>query len=276
MGWPTDPRAAKCLLTLLDQVNQKYPGRNKASDGMIGDLSHQKEGSASDHNPWFNDSQGRGVVTAVDITHDPAHGLVIAHLAHALAKSRDNRIKYIITNRRILDSRPGFHPWTWQPYSGADAHTGHLHLSVVTSQSRYDNTRPWTALEDWFDMANKHDLEAVLREMLPDITKAVKKGIAEQLNAGPTREEIKSLVRQVVADDLKDVIGPPPHTTLTGIAQQVTQVHDLLTAPPTVTETGPGTTTSQAPGTGTTPSQAPGTGTTPSTEAANEAAVQPA
>ncbi len=275
MGWPTDPRPAKCLLTLLDQVNHKYPGRNKAADGMIGDLAHQMEGSASDHNPWLHDSQGRGVVTAIDITHDPAHGLVIAHLAHALAKSRDHRIKYIITNQRILDSRPQFNPWVWMPYSGPDPHTGHLHLSVVTSQSRYDKTRPWTALEDWFDMANKHDLEAVLREMLPDITKAVKRGLAEQLNAGPTREEIKSLVRQVVADDLKSVIGPPPHTTLTGIAQQVTQVHDLLTAPPTPTATGTGTgTTPQAEGPGTTP-QADGTGTTPQAEASNEA-VQPA
>ena len=187
----------------------------------------------------------------------PVHRL-LAHLAHALAKSRDHRIKYIITNRRILDSRPEFHPWVWLPYFGKDPHTGHLHLSVVTSQSRYDDTRPWTALEDWFDMANKHDLEAVIREMLPDITKAVKKGVAEQLNARPTRDEIQTLVSQAVAADLKTVIGPPPHTTLTEIAQQLTVVHDLLTAPPT-TPTVTGTRTE----------------TPPPAEASNEAA-QPA
>ena len=263
MGWPTNPRPAKCLLTLLDQVDHKYPGRAKGSDGMIGDAAHQAEGSASDHNPWLNDSQGRGVVTAIDITHDPAHGLVIAHLAHALAKSHDNRIKYIITNRRILDSRQEFHPWEWMPYFGDDPHTGHLHLSVVTNQSRYDDTRPWTALEDWFDMANKHDLEAVIREMLPDITKAVKKGVAEQLNAGPTKEEIRRLVRQVVADDLQAVIGPSADATLTGIAQQLTHLNDLLTAPQTKpTVTGTGTTVT-------------GTGTATPTEGA-AAAAQPA
>jgi len=256
MGWPIDPRPAKCLLTLLDQVNHKYPGRAKASDGMIGDAAHQAEGSASDHNPWLHDSQGHGVVTAIDITHDPAHGLVIAHLAHALAKSRDHRIKYIITNRRILDSRPEFHPWVWMPYFGSDPHTGHLHLSVVTAQRRYDDTRPWTALEDWFDMANKHDLEAVIREMLPDITKAVKQGVSEQLNARPTREEIQALVSQVVAADLKSVVGPSAETTLTGIAQQLTHLNDLLTAPP-----APPTMTR--------------TGTTPPAEASDEAA-QPA
>ena len=58
-------------------------------------------------------------------------------------------------------------------------------------------------------MANKHDLEAVIREMLPDITKAVKKGVAEQLNARPTRDKIQTLVSQAVAADLKTVIGPP-------------------------------------------------------------------
>jgi hypothetical protein len=186
MGWPTDPRPAKCLLTLRDQVDDKYPGRAKGSDGMIGDAAHQAEGSASDHNPWFRDSQGRGVVTAIDITHDPAHGLVIAHLAAALAKSRDHRIKYIITNRRILDSRPDFNPWVWMPYSGSDPHTGHLHLSVVTTQSRYDATRPWTALEDWFDMADKNDLKAAIREMLPDIAKAVRDMEIHNLSTGGT------------------------------------------------------------------------------------------
>jgi hypothetical protein len=241
MGWPTNPRPAKCLLTLRDQVDHKYPGRAKGSDGMIGDAAHQAEGSASDHNPWLRDSQGRGVVTAIDITHDPAHGLVIARLADALAKSRDHRIKYIITNRRILDSRPGNNPWVWMPYSGSDPHTGHLHLSVVTTQSRYDDTRPWTALKDWFDMADKHDLQAAIREMLPDITKAVKKGVGEQLNAVTTKEEIRGLVKQVVADELQAAIGPSADTTLTGIAQQLTHLNDLLTAPqttPPVTGTG--------------------------------------
>jgi hypothetical protein len=253
MGWPTNPRPAKCLLTLRDQVDNNYPGRSTASDGMIGDLAHQKEGSASDHNPWLHDSRGVGVVTAIDITHDPAHGLVIAHLAHKLAKSRDHRIKYIITNRRILDSRPEFHPWVWMPYSGADPHTGHLHLSVVTAESRYDDTRPWAALEDWFDMANKHDLEAVIREMLPDITKAVKKGVAEQLNAGPIRDEIRGLVSQAVNDDLKTVIGATADTTLTGIADQIAHLNELLTAPPTApTATGTRTTPPAEDGTGTT------------------------
>jgi len=105
-------------------------------------------------------------------------------------------------------------------------------------------------------MANKHDLEAAIREMLPDITKAVKQGVAEQLNARPTRDEIQTLVSQVVAADLKSVIGPSAETTLTGIAQQLTHLNDLLTAPP-------------APPTMTT------TGTTPPAEASDEAA-QPA
>jgi hypothetical protein len=82
---------------------------------------------------------------------------------------------------------------------------------------------------------------------------ALKKGVAEQLNAGPTKEEIRMLVRQVVTDDLQTVIGTSADTTLTGIADQLTHLNDLLTAPPT-TPTATGTeTTPTATGMGTTP-----------------------
>jgi hypothetical protein len=45
-GW----RVAESLQRLLEQVNQMAPGRNKASDGSIGDPRHQSR--ASDHTPW--------------------------------------------------------------------------------------------------------------------------------------------------------------------------------------------------------------------------------
>lgn len=48
-GW----RIAESLQQLLDQVNQMAPGRSKASDGAIGDTSHQSR--RSDHNPWVTD-----------------------------------------------------------------------------------------------------------------------------------------------------------------------------------------------------------------------------
>jgi hypothetical protein len=44
------------------------------------------------------------VVTALDVTHDPANGVDPGALAETLRTSRDPSIKYIISNRRIAAS----------------------------------------------------------------------------------------------------------------------------------------------------------------------------
>lgn len=133
MAW----RLAKSLETLRDQVNALYPVRDKSSDGTIGDASHAA--TTSDHNP--NDD---GVVTAMDITHDPAHGLNARKLAEMLVASRDPRIKYIISNAQIISSTVS--PWQWRPYSGANAHRAHVHISVEGPAKYADDASPWAIL----------------------------------------------------------------------------------------------------------------------------------
>lgn len=134
----SDWRAARSLLTLRDQVNAAWPGRSKASDGIVGDSRHQAE-PTSDHNPAL--IRGEWIVCAFDVTHDLAHGVDCGRLAAAIVASRDPRIKYLIWNRRILDTRPQFQPWTWQPYTGTSPHTEHLHISVLAAAC--DDVRPW-------------------------------------------------------------------------------------------------------------------------------------
>ncbi|HEX8450271.1 MAG TPA: hypothetical protein VF652_11835, partial [Allosphingosinicella sp.] len=135
-------RVARSLETLLAQVNAWAPGRSKASDGAIGDAAHASRGS--DHNPWIVDS-GIGVVTARDFTHDPAHGCDGNKLSELLRASRDPRIKYIIWNRRICasEAKGGQPPWAWRPYSGANPHNHHMHLSVASTKALYDSTESW-------------------------------------------------------------------------------------------------------------------------------------
>jgi hypothetical protein len=130
-------RVADSLVTLRDQINTLAPDRDKSSDGTIGDQSHQAR--KSDHNP-----NAAGVVQAMDITNDPAHGLVSRDIAELLRLSQDRRIKYVISNRQIFSSTVS--PWQWRPYTGVNAHTKHVHISVVDDPKFYDDSEPW-ALE---------------------------------------------------------------------------------------------------------------------------------
>jgi hypothetical protein len=130
-------RLAKSLDTLRSQVNAAYPKRSKASDGTIGDARHSA--SVSDHNP-----NKAGVVTALDLTHDPANGVDIANLAKALIASKDSRIKYLIYNGKIVSGSGQKQPaWQERVYTGSNKHTRHIHISVKGSASEYDSTRAW-------------------------------------------------------------------------------------------------------------------------------------
>lgn len=128
-------RLANSLIELRKQVNEAYPNRSKDSDGSIGDEHHSAR--TSDHNP---DSQG--VVRAIDITHDPAHGFDSYKFANMLLAKQDSRLKYVISNRRIGSGPAGPQPGVWRPYSGSNPHDHHCHISVVPDV-RGDATLPW-------------------------------------------------------------------------------------------------------------------------------------
>lgn len=134
MAW----RVAHSLDVLLGQLNALAPNRSKVSDGSIGDAAHSSR--ESDHNP-----DAQGIVRARDFTHDPAGGLDCHWLAAQLVASGDPRIKYVIWDRRIWQG-------SWQPYSGINPHTKHLHLSVVAGAAA-DTTTPWNLGTGGFLMA---------------------------------------------------------------------------------------------------------------------------
>lgn len=134
MAW----RTANCLIQLRNQINQMAPNRSKASDGTIGDAAHASR--SSDHNPWVRD-RGVGVVTALDITHDPNDGCDCNDIVDAFVRNKDARIKYIIWNKRIISSQ--VQPWVWRRYSGRNPHTKHFHLSVRPEKKHYDSTEDW-------------------------------------------------------------------------------------------------------------------------------------
>jgi hypothetical protein len=130
MAW----RLARSLSTLRDQINALSPNRSKVSDGTIGDVAHSAR--SSDHNP------SGGIVHAMDITNDPAHGIVSRSIAEALAASNDPRIKYLISNGQICSGTGQGKPaWVWRKYIGSNPHNHHFHISVKAAGA--DDTSPW-------------------------------------------------------------------------------------------------------------------------------------
>lgn len=138
-------RLAESLATLREQIDDESPNRRKSSDGWIGDLAHQK--SKSEHNP-----DKSGVVRAMDITHDPLHGVDNNLLVERLKDSQDDRIMYIIWNGRIMSGTGQSNKaWVWRKYNGKNPHNKHFHVSVKPGKIA-DDKRQWD-LTGAFDLA---------------------------------------------------------------------------------------------------------------------------
>lgn len=147
-------RLARSLEALRSAANKAAPKRSKLSDGTIGDAAHSSR--TSDHNP-----NKAGVVQGMDLTHDPAGGLDSYWLAEQLLLSRDPRIKYVISNGKIASGAGGKSPWKWRPYTGANKHNHHVHISVKDAPNQYDSTAPWAI--DWKSRGKVTEKDAVLK-----------------------------------------------------------------------------------------------------------------
>lgn len=137
-------RIAVSLKQLISEVNTLAPDRNKKSDGTIGDNIHMQ--GNSDHNPWVLDSGGNmGIVTAADITHDPAKKCDCNVIAQALHASKDKRVKYVIWNKRIMNASAisGSPAWSWRPYTEQNPHDKHIHISVHCEKELCDDHQKW-------------------------------------------------------------------------------------------------------------------------------------
>lgn len=120
-------------VVLRDQINGRWPGRDKRSDGWIGDAKHKAR--TSDHNADKN-----GWVHALDIDENMGKGKwrngraarkladqLRAYAASGLPGSR--RVKYVVYEGRLASGTYRSKWWKWRP--GNWGHYQHIHISFT-------------------------------------------------------------------------------------------------------------------------------------------------
>ncbi len=128
-------------VTLRNQVNKRWPKRDKRSDGWIGDKAHA--GRQSDHNP-----DARGLVHALDIDADldpkdlgAAQRLanqIVGYAASGIPGA--NRIKYVVFNDQIASGTYANSMWKWR--GSGYGHMHHIHVSFSTKGENNAQTFP--------------------------------------------------------------------------------------------------------------------------------------
>lgn len=121
---PLAKSATPAAKAVLRQATALRPKRKKASDGLLPSKDHVKQNPNSDHNSGF----------AVDVTHDPVFGIDCREAFHKLRL--DKRVKYLIFDGEIWSKGKGL-----RPYTGANKHNKHLHISV--KETCGEDTSPW-------------------------------------------------------------------------------------------------------------------------------------
>jgi len=123
-----DPWLCDAGTTLRDQINRRWPKRDKASDGWIADAAHS---STSDHSP----DPASGVVRAIDVDRDLARSdptameRMVGQLRRYCKNRQDHgRVSYIIFDGAIASRTWG---WAWRPYNGVNPHDKHSHISFT-------------------------------------------------------------------------------------------------------------------------------------------------
>lgn len=133
---------------LRDQINKRWPKRDKRSDGWIGDRAHAAR--ISDHNP-----DRKGIVRAIDIDENLGIGVLrngrqariladqlLDYAASGLPGA--DRLKYVVYENRIASGTYRSVWWKWRP--GSWGHTAHIHVSFTSEADTDDRVWPLPCL----------------------------------------------------------------------------------------------------------------------------------
>lgn len=172
----------RALTNFRAAVNARWPGRDKTSDGWIGDPAHQA--TTSDHNP---DPDGSVDAWDMDVDGVDVGACIAAACAH-------ESIQYVIYNRRITSRSWGL--GVWRTYTGDNPHDKHVHFN--TRSSHENSTAPWVIPSSGGSgmTLTPQDLVAIWTHDLvdgPDVGQAYKLVIEMVLNLRAVRAELGDL-----------------------------------------------------------------------------------
>lgn len=193
MAW----KEAAGLKTLKAQFDAAFPGRDRASDGAIGDAAHSAR--SSDHNP-----NSRGYVCARDFDEDVKpkskaeserlmrrFGNELAEYAASGLPGSD-RVKYVVYEDRVAS---GTYRSSWWKFRGSGyGHTHHLHLSVTQAAEKDGQRWPLPIFGfPSFDVQKRQAAEAKKA--------AVKKAAAKKPAAKktPAKKAVKAVAKKAPA-----------------------------------------------------------------------------
>lgn len=122
-------------VTLRNQLNKRFPKRDKRSDGWIGDARHVAEtgygtnGKGSFHNP-----DPKGIVHAIDVDKDfgaPGDSEKFAQqlIEYCRAGKDNGRIAHVVYRDRVASGTYKSSFWQWR--GSGYAHFDHVHISFT-------------------------------------------------------------------------------------------------------------------------------------------------
>jgi hypothetical protein len=178
------------LVSLRNEFNVLAPGRDRASDGSIGDAAHRAEGP-SGHNPddtpgstpENSDADAIPEVRAIDVDADlrqPGWSMerAVQIIVDRHRSGVDTRLDYVIYNRRIWARAYG---WEEREYVGVNPHDKHAHFSCRAGSGTAGNpeafTGPWGLLAD-----EDEGMDAA--EFMASVARAVRNKADDPASAG--------------------------------------------------------------------------------------------
>lgn len=127
---------APSLVALRNSINKEFPKRDISSDGWIGNAAHQA--TQSEHNPcWTCSGYQYGIVRATDTDvddNDAGRDLRKEILNSAIGHPA---VWYVISNGIIYSVT---HNWAALKYTGSNAHTKHVHISIRKTEAAARDT----------------------------------------------------------------------------------------------------------------------------------------